>query len=124
MPARAWRWLNGSLGCAEGHRFDLARQGYVNLVPAPGDTAAMVSAREAFLGAGHLDFIPLDAEGVVVDAGSGPAHHLAAGEGRPGHRARQLHRRAAPRRAAGSGGRGLRPVEGAAAALRTSPTRS
>ncbi len=70
--------LNGSVGCQEGHRFDIARQGYVNLVPAPGDTAAMVSAREAFLEAGHLDFIPLDAEGVVVDAGSGPAHHLAA----------------------------------------------
>ena len=67
-----------SLSCAEGHSFDLARQGYVNLVPAPGDTAAMVSAREAFLGAGHLDFFPLDAGGVVVDAGSGPAHHLAA----------------------------------------------
>ena len=30
----------------------------MNLVPAPGDTAAMVSAREAFLEAGHLDFIP------------------------------------------------------------------
>ncbi|HLM28168.1 MAG TPA: hypothetical protein VK304_14490, partial [Thermoleophilaceae bacterium] len=70
--------IDGSLGCDEGHRFDIARQGYVNLVPAPGDTAAMVSAREAFLEAGHLDFIPLDAHGVVVDAGSGPAHHLAA----------------------------------------------
>lgn len=66
------------LGCAGGHRFDLARQGYVNLIPAPGDTAAMVSARESFLRAGHLDFFPLDAEGVVVDAGSGPGHHLAA----------------------------------------------
>ncbi len=67
-----------SLACAEGHRFDLARQGYVNLVPAPGDTAAMVSARETFLEAGHLDFIPIEAEGVVVDAGSGPGHHMAA----------------------------------------------
>lgn len=70
--------IDGSLGCDQGHRFDIAREGYVNLVPAPGDTAAMVSAREAFLEAGHLDFIPLDAHGVVVDAGSGPAHHLAA----------------------------------------------
>ncbi len=73
--------VDGAVGCDEGHRFDVARQGYVNLVPAPGDTAAMVSARETFLGAGHLDFIPLGAEGVVVDAGSGPAHHLAAGGG-------------------------------------------
>jgi 23S rRNA (guanine745-N1)-methyltransferase len=67
-----------ALRCPNGHSFDLARQGYVNLVPAPGDTAAMVTAREAFLGAGHLDFVPLDASGVVVDAGSGPGHYLAA----------------------------------------------
>ncbi len=66
------------LGCDNGHRFDLARQGYVNLVPAPGDTAAMVSAREAFLGTGHLGFVTaaLEASGVVVDAGAGPGHHL------------------------------------------------
>jgi len=69
-----------AVACAEGHSFDLARQGYVNLVPAPGDTAAMVSARETFLEAGHLDFIPIEAEGVVVDAGSGPGHYLAAAQ--------------------------------------------
>ena len=73
----ALRETGGALRCAAGHSFDIARQGYVNLVPAPGDTAAMVTAREAFLGAGHLDFVPLAAHGVVVDAGSGPAHHLA-----------------------------------------------
>ncbi len=71
-----------ALGCGNGHRFDLARQGYVNLVPAPGDTAAMLSAREAFLAAGHLDFVTAalterTLHGVVVDAGAGPGHHLA-----------------------------------------------
>lgn len=72
-----------ALRCPEGHSFDLARQGYANLVPAPGDTAAMVQAREAFLGAGHLDFVSAAlAErarpGPVVDAGAGPGRHLAA----------------------------------------------
>ncbi len=71
------------LRCSNRHSFDLARQGYVNLVPAPGDTAAMVSAREAFLAAGHLDFVTAalaehTPPGVVVDAGAGPGHHLAA----------------------------------------------
>ncbi|MDQ3647939.1 MAG: 23S rRNA methyltransferase [Actinomycetota bacterium] len=70
------------LVCPNRHSFDLARQGYVNLVPAPGDTAAMVSAREAFLAAGHFDFVTAalagrTPPGVVVDAGAGPGHHLA-----------------------------------------------
>ena len=48
----------GSLRCGRGHSFDVARQGYVNLlhagVPAgTADTSAMVAARAAFLGAGH-----------------------------------------------------------------------
>lgn len=48
-----------ALGCAAGHGFDLARQGYVSLLgggrrATEGDTAAMVAARVAFLGRGHL----------------------------------------------------------------------
>ncbi|HLI35952.1 MAG TPA: methyltransferase type 11, partial [Streptosporangiaceae bacterium] len=48
----------GALRCGRGHSFDIARQGYVNLMPGgarPGtaDTAGMVAAREAFLAAGH-----------------------------------------------------------------------
>ncbi|MFD1214791.1 putative RNA methyltransferase, partial [Arthrobacter sp. GCM10027362] len=44
--------------CTQGHRFDGARQGYINLLTGRGtsfipDTAAMVSARGAFLAAGH-----------------------------------------------------------------------
>ncbi|MFB9235087.1 putative RNA methyltransferase [Plantactinospora siamensis] len=46
-----------SLRCSRGHSFDVARQGYVNLLtgrsPHTGDTAEMVSAREDFLAAGH-----------------------------------------------------------------------
>lgn len=43
--------------CARGHTFDLARQGYLNLLQGPpprhADTAEMVAARERFLGGGH-----------------------------------------------------------------------
>jgi 23S rRNA (guanine745-N1)-methyltransferase len=45
-----------SVRCASGHRFDLARQGYLNLLQSPppkhADTAEMVAARERFLGTG------------------------------------------------------------------------
>ena len=48
--------------CANGHSFDIARQGYVNLLPVqhkrtrhPGDSKAMVSARTAFLNSGNYE---------------------------------------------------------------------
>jgi 23S rRNA (guanine745-N1)-methyltransferase len=49
---------SSALRCGNGHSFDIARQGYVNLMPGgarPGtaDTAEMVTARQAFLAAGH-----------------------------------------------------------------------
>lgn len=83
----------GALRCDGGHRFDVARQGYVNLLagrrPAGADTAAMVAARAEVLAAGHLDLLTraltdavgaLDPTppGLVVDVGAGPGHHLAA----------------------------------------------
>ena len=50
--------------CAQGHTFDMARSGYVNLLPAnrkhaknPGDNAVMMRARKRFLDAGHLSLI-------------------------------------------------------------------
>jgi 23S rRNA (guanine745-N1)-methyltransferase len=55
--------LNGrALRCANGHSFDVAKQGYVSLLtghPAavPGDTAAMVAARETFLSGGHFSVL-------------------------------------------------------------------
>lgn len=46
--------------CPDGHSFDIAKQGYVNLLPVqqkrshdPGDSKAMVAARQRFLNAGH-----------------------------------------------------------------------
>lgn len=46
--------VGGGVRCASGHRFDLARQGYLNLLGGPpprhADTPAMVAARERFLG--------------------------------------------------------------------------
>ncbi|WP_201761369.1 MULTISPECIES: putative RNA methyltransferase [unclassified Nonomuraea] len=50
--------------CAQGHTFDVAKQGYVSLLaggrpPGTADTAAMVAARAAFLDAGH--YAPLAA---------------------------------------------------------------
>jgi 23S rRNA (guanine745-N1)-methyltransferase len=72
--------------CPEGHSFDIARQGYVNLVPGSGDTSEMAEAREAFLDAGHYRrlsvalveaALEVEAPGAVVDLGAGTGHHLA-----------------------------------------------
>lgn len=80
-----------TLSCGSGHRFDVARQGYLNLMVGakahPGDTAAMIAAREEFLGGGHYAPInralaTLAAEHVpgarfVLDVGGGTGHYLA-----------------------------------------------
>ncbi|HEY8452805.1 MAG: methyltransferase domain-containing protein [Micromonosporaceae bacterium] len=81
--------------CPRGHAYDVARQGYVALatrVTHQGDDAAMVAARERLLASGAYDF--LDAAivaatrghgGLVIDAGAGTGHHLAAVlDARPG----------------------------------------
>ncbi|MEU5549515.1 MULTISPECIES: putative RNA methyltransferase [unclassified Micromonospora] len=51
----------GTLTCPRRHSFDIARQGYVNLLagraPHGGDSAEMVAARADFLAAGHYDLI-------------------------------------------------------------------
>jgi 23S rRNA (guanine745-N1)-methyltransferase len=82
------------LACGNGHSFDVARQGYVNLaVGRPGlgtgDTADMIAARERFLGQGHYE--PLAhavralaaryqpaGPGLVVDLAGGTGYYLAA----------------------------------------------
>ncbi|WP_018657004.1 putative RNA methyltransferase [Actinomadura flavalba] len=77
------------LRCAAGHAFDIARQGYANLLPGsarPGtaDTPGMVTARAEFLGAGHYaaltDALAVRLAGArrVLDAGAGTGHYLAA----------------------------------------------
>ena len=50
--------------CQNGHSFDFAKQGYLNLLLAnqkktnnPGDNKIMLNAREAFLTKGHYDFL-------------------------------------------------------------------
>jgi SAM-dependent methyltransferase len=92
----------GSVRCGAGHVFDIARSGYVSLLPAGakvagGDTAAMVQARADFLGAGHFSSLAdalgqaassagaagagaagAGAAGCVVDVGAGTGYYLAA----------------------------------------------
>jgi 23S rRNA (guanine745-N1)-methyltransferase len=80
--------------CADGHSFDAARQGYVNLLTPqqrhsrhPGDTREMVAARRAFLDAGF--YAPIAREltaqlaelapgAQVMDAGCGEGYYLSA----------------------------------------------
>lgn len=54
------RLKDGSYQCDSNHQFDLAKEGYVNLMPAnhkrsknPGDNKEMMQARRRFLEAGH-----------------------------------------------------------------------
>jgi 23S rRNA (guanine745-N1)-methyltransferase len=83
-----------ALRCPAGHSFDIARQGYVSLLPpgerAPaGDSAPMVAARADFLAAGHYAGLARDlaaaaraaltgVPGCVLDVGAGPGYYLAA----------------------------------------------
>jgi 23S rRNA (guanine745-N1)-methyltransferase len=84
----------GAFVCRNSHSFDLAREGYVNLVcggsrhpAAGGDSSPQLRHRTEFLRAGHLDALTVmivrqverSARGTrhVVDAGSGTGHHLA-----------------------------------------------
>jgi 23S rRNA (guanine745-N1)-methyltransferase len=79
--------------CDRGHSFNIARQGYVSLVsgrggPGTGDSAAMVLAREAFLGGGHYQPVAdalralaarsdQDTPGLVLDLAGGTGYYLA-----------------------------------------------
>ncbi|MFG1914259.1 putative RNA methyltransferase [Micromonospora sp. NPDC048898] len=84
-----------ALRCPRRHSFDIARQGYVNLLtgraPHVGDTAEMVAARADFQAAGHYDVISaalaaaatqatpgFGAYPLVVDAGAGTGRYLGA----------------------------------------------
>jgi 23S rRNA (guanine745-N1)-methyltransferase len=81
---------SAAVRCDAGHSFDVARQGYVTLLPGTpragsGDSAQMVSAREAFLGAGHfeplaealVDAAETGGDGCVLDLGAGIGWQLA-----------------------------------------------
>lgn len=81
---KSWR-------CAAGHTFDVARQGYVNLLTVdrkhslhPGDTKAQVASRKAFLDAGHYapiaealkEILRAEAPASVLDVGCGEGYYL------------------------------------------------
>lgn len=85
----------GSLRCAAGHCYDIAREGYTYLLPvnqrhskAPGDDRAMTAARSAFLEKGYYGFLcralcELAEEytthaPTVLDAGCGEGYYTAA----------------------------------------------
>jgi 23S rRNA (guanine745-N1)-methyltransferase len=82
-----------SLVCKEGHLFDLARSGYVNLLPVsrkrskqPGNNAQMVNARRLFLHKGYyqplcdqlcsvITALAPDTGGTLLDAGCGEGYY-------------------------------------------------
>jgi 23S rRNA (guanine745-N1)-methyltransferase len=81
------------LACANGHSFDVARSGYINLLQpqdrrskSPGDTAEAVAARRRFLERGFaaplvdaiVRTLPMKEGQTLLDAGCGEGHHLAA----------------------------------------------
>ncbi|MBD2779779.1 23S rRNA (guanine(745)-N(1))-methyltransferase [Xenorhabdus szentirmaii] len=82
--------------CGNNHQFDCAKEGYVNLLPVqhkrskePGDSAAMMQARRAFLQSGHYQvlqqkavellnqYLPESAE-TLLDIGCGEGYYTAA----------------------------------------------
>ncbi len=84
-----------ALRCANGHTFDIASQGYVNLLPVqnkrsldPGDSKLMVAARRRFLSAGHyapiaaavnrtvLSGLTATPPALCLDAGCGEGYYL------------------------------------------------
>lgn len=109
----------GHLECARKHTFDVARQGYVNLLTAaqrrsrqPGDTKEMVDARRRFLASGAYDRISDAVAHLVQRAGTAATSNWPGGRPRlvdigcgEGHHTRRVD--AALRSGAG----GLDPVD-------------
>ncbi|WP_340295826.1 putative RNA methyltransferase, partial [Aquipuribacter hungaricus] len=73
------------LGCTAGHRFDVARQGHVVLVPGGSrlraDTAAMVAARLRVMASGTFDHVRAALAGACAEAGTGTGLVLDLGAG-------------------------------------------
>lgn len=83
--------VDGSWRCENGHSYDVAKQGYVNLLPVqnkrskdPGDSKAMVEARREFLDQGYYqplaqvlaDTVLAHGEQALLDAGCGEGYYL------------------------------------------------
>ncbi|NIF35540.1 23S rRNA (guanine(745)-N(1))-methyltransferase [Enterobacter sp. Tr-810] len=83
-----------SFTCPQGHQFDMAKEGYVNLLPVqhkrsrdPGDSAEMMQARRAFLDAGHYQSLRdavaqllrnnLSTPSAILDIGCGEGYYTA-----------------------------------------------
>ena len=71
---------DGSLICSNGHRYDIGKQGYANLLSVqhkrslnPGDSKDMVSARQSFLSAGFYEPIAKSVMHSVSQAAKWPA---------------------------------------------------
>ena len=80
-------WEGKSCRCGRGHSFDVARQGYVNLLPVqqkrslhPGDTREQVLSRRAFLETGSYGPI-VEAVKTAAAGHSGPILDVGCGEG-------------------------------------------
>lgn len=84
LNERTWR-------CENGHSFDVAKQGYVNLLPVqnkrskdPGDSKAMVQARREYLNKGYYqslaqalaDTVLAQGAQAILDAGCGEGYYL------------------------------------------------
>ncbi|MGM0907193.1 MAG: putative RNA methyltransferase [Pseudomonadota bacterium] len=84
LNERSWR-------CDNNHSYDVAKQGYVNLLPVqnkrskdPGDSKAMVQARREYLEQGHYqplaqalaDTVLVEGDQSVLDAGCGEGYYL------------------------------------------------
>ena len=81
--------FSGALKCAGDHSFDIAREGYVNLLLAqyrrsrmPGDSAEMITARRRFLTANHYQPLKDALEQTITAADlTSPIVDLGCGEG-------------------------------------------
>ena len=80
-------WSGKSCRCGRGHSFDVARQGYVNLLPVqqkrslhPGDTREQVLSRRAFLESGAYTPI-VEAVKTAAAGHNGPILDVGCGEG-------------------------------------------
>jgi len=88
-------FYDGQLRCPKNHSFDIARQGHVNLLPVqfkrskdPGDSKAMIEARQRFLDSGFYkpiadalvarvsEVLPDSNSCCILDAGCGEGYYL------------------------------------------------
>jgi len=74
LDADSLQQLGNAWRCAHGHSYDIARQGYVNLLPVqnkrsrdPGDSKQMVAARQQFLAGAYYQQIADKVAGVLLD---------------------------------------------------------